>query len=52
MIEVLKKFNPYAFTNPTTKQEYYNLVDEAIRMVDELNDDLEDFTKFLNSERK
>lgn len=34
---------------PSTKQEYLALLDEAIRMVDELNDDLEASTKFLES---
>jgi hypothetical protein len=49
MIEVLTKFNPYAFIKPSTKREYLALLDEAIRMVDEFNDDLEASTKFLSS---
>jgi uncharacterized membrane protein YebE (DUF533 family) len=49
MIEVLTKFNPYAMIKPSTEQEYLALLDEAIRMVDELNDDLEASTKFLES---
>jgi hypothetical protein len=49
MIEVLTKFNPYAFINPTTEEEYYNLVNEAIRMIDELNTDLDETTNYLDS---
>lgn len=49
MIEVLTKFNPYAFINPTTEEEYYNLVDEAIRMLDEMYDDLVQTTNYLDS---
>lgn len=30
------KFNPYGFIAPKTKQDYIALLDEAIRMSDEL----------------
>ena len=41
-------FNPYAFVNPRTKEEYSALLDEALRMakgleemVDQISDHLE-----------
>lgn len=40
------KFNIYAFANPTTEAEYIALLDEAIRMIVDLEDDWNNI--FLN----
>lgn len=34
-------FNIYAFVKPSTKEEYSSLLDEAIRLADELEEQIE-----------
>lgn len=34
-------FNPYAFVAPQTPQEYSALLDEALRLIDEINNQLD-----------
>lgn len=35
------KFNTHAFVNPSTIEEYIALLDEAIRMLDDLEEELD-----------
>ena len=39
---ILDKFDPYAMISPKTDADYYALVDEAIRIMDDINQILDD----------
>ena len=39
------KFNIYAFVAPTTRTEYLALLNEAIRIIDELSDQVDELLK-------
>lgn len=41
------KFNIYALSNPSNPKEYLLLLQEATRMVDDLNDSLDRWTEEL-----
>jgi hypothetical protein len=47
-------FNPYAFVNPRTKEEYSALLDEALRMAEDLEEMIDQISDHLerNAKRK
>jgi hypothetical protein len=45
-------FNPYAFVAPTTPQEYMALLDEGIRLMEQLNQQMDDTFRWLEQNAK
>jgi hypothetical protein len=46
------KFNIYAFVKPTTRQEYSALLDEAVRMAEELEQMVDNMSAWLKANAK